>query len=138
MNGYCFVDDNGRLWARGTVIKFPSLFDHEAIIDYAWNGDQVLLEKSKQHRKPMVASPAQYIGIRYVVSRVPSSADHSRRIVEHSYAEIQAGAPWTPFDNSQDFVSRAYGARGGSETRNFLFGVLAVFGLVGFAVASSR
>ncbi len=138
MNAYCFVDAQGRLWARGTVIKFPSVFNHEAIIDYAWNGDQVLLEKSKQQKRPTVTSPSQYQGIPYVVSRMPSSPDHGRRIVEHAYAEIQAAAPWTPFDNCQDFVSRAYGEPNGSDTRNFVLGSLAVLGLIGLAAAASQ
>jgi hypothetical protein len=137
MDAYRFVDARGVRLPRGTAIKFPSLFDHEAIIDYGWNGDQVLLEKSKQHRKPVLASPAQYIGYQFVISRMPISQDHGRRIVEHAYGEIQVGAAWTPLDNCQDFVSRAYGApTGGSVTRNFLLAVFAVFGLVGLAVAS--
>ena len=108
------------------------------IIDYAWNGEQVLLEQSKQHKKPRVASSEEYCDTPFVISRVPTSPEHGLRIVQHAYAEIQAGAPWTAFDNCQDFVSRAYTGRNGSKTRNFVFGALAVVGLVGMAAASSR
>jgi hypothetical protein len=138
MGYFYFCDTNNCPLAQGTAIKFPSLVQHEAIIDYAWNGEAVLLEKSKQHRKPRAASTEEYRNVPFVISRVPSSPAHGLRIVQHAYAEIQAGAPWTAFDNCQDFVSRAYTGRNGSETRNFVFGALAVVGLVGMAAASSR
>lgn len=138
MGYFYFCGANNCPLAQGTAIKFPSLVQHEAIIDYAWNGEPVLLEKSKQHRKPRVASTEEYRNVPFVISRVPSSPTHGLRIVQHAYAEIQAGAPWTAFDNCQDFVSRAYTGRNGSETRSFVFGALAVVGLVGMAAASSR
>jgi hypothetical protein len=138
MGYFYFCDANNCPLAQGTAIKFPSLVQHEAIIDYAWNGQPVLLEKSKQHRKPRVASTEEYRNVPFIISRVPSSPAHGLRIVQHAYAEIQAEAPWTAFDNCQDLVSRAYTGRNGSETRNFVFGALAVVGLVGMAAASSR
>jgi hypothetical protein len=138
MTPYCLGDANGWPLAQGAAIKFPSLVRHEAIFDYAWNGQQVLLEKSKKHKRPTVTSPEEYRDVPFIMSRVPESPEHGLRIVQHAYAEIQAGAPWTAFDNCQDFVSRAYTGRNGSETRNFVFGALAVVGLVGMAAASSR
>ena len=33
---------------------------------------------------------------------------------------VQAGAPWTVFNNCQDFVSMAYNGKPGSETRTLL------------------
>jgi hypothetical protein len=98
----------------------------------------VLLEKSKTQKRPTVTSPEEYRGISFIISRFPTSPEHGLRIVQHAYAEIQAAAPWTAFDNCQDFVSRAYEGRNGSQTRNFVFGALAVLGLVGVAAASSR
>jgi len=138
MGLFYFADVNGRLLAQGTAIKFPSVFHHEAVIDYAWNGEQVLLEKSKKRKKPTVTNPEEYRNIPFIISRVPASPEHGLRIVQHAYAEIQAGAPWTALDNCQDFVSRAYEGRNGSETRNFILGTIAVLGLVGVAAASSR
>jgi hypothetical protein len=138
MMPYLFGDANGFLLTQGTAIKFPSLVRHEAIIDYTWNGEQVLLEKSKKHKRPTVTKPEEYRGVPFIINRVPASPEHGLRIVQHAYAEIQAGAPWTAFDNCQDFVSRAYNGRNGSETRNFVFGTLAVLGFVGLAAASSR
>ena len=138
MATFYFSDANGRPLAQGTAIKFPSVFQHEAIIDYAWNGEQVLLEKSKKQKRPTVTSPEEYRDIPFIISRVPASPEHGLRIDQHAYAEIEAGAPWTAFDNCQDFVSRAYTERDGSETRNFIFGALFVVGLAGMAVASSR
>jgi hypothetical protein len=138
MGPFYFCDANNCPLAQGTAIKFPSLVRHEAIIDYAWNGQQVLLEKSKKQKSPTVTSPEEYRNIPFIISRIPASPEHGLRIVQHAYAEIQAAAPWTAFDNCQDFVSRAYTGRDGSETRNFVFGALAVLGLVGVAAASSR
>jgi hypothetical protein len=136
---YCFCDGNMNPLPQGTAIKFPSVVNHEAIIAYDFCSQQVLLEKSKKYGKPTVTNPEEYRGIPFVISRNPSSPAHGIRIVEHAYAEIQAGGTqWTPFDNCQDFVSRAYAGRNGSETRNFILGALAVAGLVGIAAASSR
>ena len=101
----------GGCCSRGCAIKFPSIYNHEALIDYAWNGEQVLLEKSKQRRKPTITNPEEYRGVPFVISRVPTSPAHGLRIVQHAYAEIEAGALWTVFDNCQDFVSRAYARR---------------------------
>lgn len=138
MGRFYFCDANNCPLAQGTAIKFPSLVHHEVIIDYAWNGEQVLLEKSKQHKKPRVTNPEEYRNVPFIISRVPTSPSHASQIVQRAYAQIQGGAPWTAFDNCQDFVSRAYTGRNGSETRNFVFGALAVVGLVGMAAASSR
>jgi hypothetical protein len=44
MGYFYFCDTNNCPLAQGTAIKFPSLVQHEAIIDYAWNGEPVLLE----------------------------------------------------------------------------------------------
>jgi hypothetical protein len=46
---FCFGDTNRWPLAQETAIRFPTLFRHEAVIDYAWDGEQVLLEKSKKH-----------------------------------------------------------------------------------------
>jgi len=135
---YCFGDVDGNPLPQGTAIKFPSVYHHEAVIDYAWNGEQVLLEKSKKHRRPTITNPEEYLDVPFIISRIPTSPEHGLRIVQHAYAEIEAGAQWTALDNCQDFVSRAYAGRNGSETRNFILGALAVAGLVGIAAASSR
>ena len=126
MQTYCFVDANRNMLPQGYAIKFPSLYDHEAVIAYAWNGEQVLLEKSKKHRRPTITNPEEYRGVPFVLSRIPTSPAHGLRIVQHAYAEIEAGAPWTLFDNCQDFVSRAYKGQNGSPTRDFVFGLCAL------------
>ncbi|HXR16827.1 MAG TPA: hypothetical protein VN777_11580 [Terriglobales bacterium] len=135
---YYFCDVNMNRLPEGTAIKFPSMIRHEAIIAYNFYGQQVLLEKSKKYGKPTVANPEEYRGIPFEISRNPSSPSHGIHILEHAYAEIQAGGTrWTPFDNCQDFVSRAYAGRNGSETRNFVLGALALAGIAGIAAASS-
>jgi hypothetical protein len=136
---YCFCDVNMNRLPQGTAIKFPSVVNHEAIIAYDFYGQQLLLEKSKKYGKPTITDPEEYRGIPFVISRNPSSPGHGIRIVEHAYAEIQAGGTqWTPFDNCQDFVSRAYAGRNGSETRNLVLGALALGVLGAVAVSGAR
>jgi len=136
---YCFCDVNMNRLPQGMAIKFPPVVNHEAIIAYDFYNQQVLLEKSKKYGKPTVTNPEEYRGIPFVISRNPSSPAHGIQIVERAYAEIQSGGTkWTPLDNCQDFVTRAYAGRNGSETRNFVLGALALAGLVGIAAASSR
>jgi hypothetical protein len=128
--GFGLVDANGYLLSQGTAIEFPTIFNHEAIIGYAWNGRQVLLEKSKKHRRPAITDPSEYQGALYRISRSPQSPQHGYNIVQHAYAEVQAGGPWTLLDNCQDFVTRAYEGRNGSKSRNFAFGLALAVGLL--------
>ena len=127
MQTYRLGDANRNPLPQGYAIKFPSLYDHEALIAYAWNGEQVLLEKSKKHRRPTFTSPEEYRGVPFIISRIPTSPAHGVRIVQNASAEIEAsGAPWTLFDNCQDFVSRAYKGQNGSPTRDLVFGLCAL------------
>ena len=136
---YCLVDANMNRLPQGTAIKFPSVANHEAIIAYDFYGQQVLLENSKKYGKPTVTNPEEYRGIPFEISRSPSSPAHGPQIVERAYAEIQREeTKWTLLNNCQEFVSRAYVGRNGSDTRNFVLGALALAGLVGIAAASSR
>ena len=53
-----------------------------------------------------------------------------------SIAAFQAAAPWTAFDNCQILSAAHTQGNNGSETRNLVFGALAVLGLVGVAASS--
>lgn len=130
MQSYTFGDANGLPLAAGTAIKFPTYYNHEAIIAYTHGYRQVLLEKSKKHKVPRIGNPEEYRGLPYVISRVPSSPAHAMAILQHACAEIDAGKPWTIFDNCQDFVSRAYSGKNGSETRNLAYGVATAVGII--------
>jgi hypothetical protein len=135
---YWLVDVDMNHLPQGVAVKFPSVANHEAIIAYDFYGQQVLLENSKKYGKPTVTNPEEYRGIPFEISRRPSSTAHGVQIVERAYAEIQSeGTKWTLLNNCQDFVSRAYAGRNGSETRSFVLGALALAGLVGIAAASS-
>ena len=131
-------DENGNLPPEGTVVEFPSQFDHQAIIAYTEWGEQVLLEKTLLRGGPTVTNPEEYRGVTHVIARRPNSQQHGVLIVRRSIAEVEAGKPWTIFDNCQDFVSRAYDGKSGSKTRSACFGVAALLGLVGIAAASSQ
>jgi hypothetical protein len=135
---YYFCDLKMNPLPQGTAVKFPSVANHEAVIAYDFYGQQVLLENSKKYGKPAVTNPEEYRGIPFEISRMPCSPAHGVQIVERAYAEIQSGGTkWTLLNNCQDFVSRAYAGRNGSDTRNLVLGALALAGLVGFAAASS-
>jgi hypothetical protein len=127
---YVFGDVNGLPLAAGTAIKFPTYYNHEAIIAYRYGWQQVLLEKSKKHKKPRIGDPEEYRGLPFVISRVPSSPAHAMAIIQHACAEIDEGKPWTIFDNCQDFVSRSYSGKSGSESRNVAVGLATALGVL--------
>lgn len=125
-----FLAANRNPLSEGTAISFPSYYDHEVIICYAWNGQQFVLEKSKRIGKPTITDPEVYRGVPFVISRSPRSAEHGSQIVRNGLAEVQSGGkPWSIFDNCQDFVSRAYDRRNGSKSRSVAVGVAAVVGI---------
>jgi hypothetical protein len=135
---YCFDDANRNLLSQGTAIRFPTLHDHEALIDYSWDGKQVLLEARKEHTKPIVTNPEQYRDVPFDISRCPSCTKHGLRIVQHAHAEIGTNELWNDLEVRQSFVSRAYSASKGSQTRNIIVGAaIVVLGVVGIAAASS-
>jgi hypothetical protein len=130
MQTYTFGDADRAPLGAGTAIRFPTYYNHEGIIAYTHGGQQVLLEKSKKYKVPRIGDPEEYRGFPYVISRAPSSPAHAMSILQRACAEIDAGKPWTIFDNCQDFVSRAYSEKNGSETRNLAFGLATVVGVV--------
>jgi hypothetical protein len=118
---YLFGDANGLPLVAATAIKFSTYYNHEAIIAYTHGGQQVLLEKSKKHKKPLIGNPEEYRGLPYVISRAPSSPAHAMSILQHACAEIDEGKPW---------VSRSYSGKNGSQSRNVAVGLATALGIL--------
>ena len=74
MGYFYFCDANNCPLAQGTAIKFPSLVQHEAIIDYAWNGRREAKEQGQTARKPRVTGNSEAITatFHYVIAGIPS------------------------------------------------------------------
>jgi hypothetical protein len=117
---------------RGTALQFGAV--HKGIVGYLPNGQQVILNKSKKFGRPVASTPEEFNGLAVKIVRAPKSAGDSARIEENGWKLVRAGAPWTWFDNCEDFVSRCYNGQPGSETRNALVaaGALGVLLLVVF------
>jgi hypothetical protein len=122
-----FVDEFNRPLPAGTALKDPRTL-HEGIVAYAQTGQQVMLHKPLLKR-PVITPPSEFAdGKRPVVrTRVPQSPAETQAVLQRAVAQVQSGAPWTLFDNCEDFVSRSYTGQSGSPTRNVVLGVLAVF-----------
>jgi hypothetical protein len=112
--------------AGGTAIEdCTSLSSHQAIIAYRY-GQQVVIENSFRYRHAVVIPSIQFNGGKMAcVVRAPNDQWHGEQIVQRAYADVVAEVRWTPFNNCQDLVTRAYEGKNGSKTRNFVLGGLA-------------
>lgn len=135
-----FVDEFNRPLPGGAALKNPCTL-HEGIVAYnRYNGQQVMLHKSPSIGRAAMTDPSVFADgkCQLVRTRVPESPAHAEAIVQRAWAEVQRSATWTLFDNCEDFVSRAYTGQGGSATRNFSLGLVAVGGFCAFAMGASR
>jgi hypothetical protein len=112
-----FSDDYQRPLPRGTALGFGQI--HQGVVSYLPSGQQVILNKSMKSKRPVVSPPEEFTGlaVRYV-RPVPQTVVESLRIDLTAWNLVRAGAPWTIFDNCQDFVSLCYDGKPGSETRS--------------------
>lgn len=132
-----FVDEFNRPLPGGTALKDPRSL-HEGIVGYvSQTGQQVILHKSPRIGRAAITEPSVFAdGKRPLVrTRVPQSPAKAQAVLQRAVAQVQSGAPWTLFDNCEDFVSRAYTGQSGSATRNVVLVLLVVVGLC--AVVSS-
>jgi hypothetical protein len=112
---------------RGTAVQLGVV--HQGIVGYQ-NYQQVIYNKSKRFGRPVVSAPEEFNGLAAQVVRMPKNDHEGARIEQNALNLIQAGAPWTLLDNCQDFVSRCYDGKSGSETRNLLVGAGIVVGVL--------
>ena len=123
-----YVDQCQRPLPAGTALGFGPV--HQGIVAYLSGGRQVILNTSLKHGRPVVSPPEEFAGISVKLVRpVPQTCQESDRIHQNAWKLLQAGAPWTIFNNCQDFVSLACDGKPGSETRRLAAAgaVLAVF-----------
>lgn len=118
----------------GTVLQFGLV--HVGIVGYQ-NGQQVILNKSKRFGRPVASRPEEFEGDAVKVVRSPQTLQDGARIEKNAWNLIQEGAPWTLLDNCQDFVSRCYDGKAGSETRSLVVG-LGLFACLLFLVVGSE
>ena len=133
-----FVDEHNRPLPGGTALKDPCSWGHEGIVAYVGT-HQVMLHKPLSSGRPVMTSPSEFSNgkCKAVRTRTPQSASEGAAIVQRAWTEVQrGGTPWTVFDNCEDFVSRAYTGKGGSATRSFVLGLLALGGICAFAIGA--
>jgi hypothetical protein len=128
---FVYRDQFGFPLAGGTAIEDrTSPIQHQGIIAYR-SGDQVVIENSFRYRQAVVIPSIQFNGgkIAWVV-RTPNDQRHGEQIVQRAYADVVAEVKWTPFNNCQDLVTRAYEGKNGSKTRNLVVGALAAVAVI--------
>jgi hypothetical protein len=115
-----YVDEYGMPLPGGTALGFGPV--HQGIVAYRYP-QQVILNTSLKSGRPVVSQPEEFnsLPVRYV-RPLPESAQESTRIEQNAWKLVEAGAPWTVFNNCQDFVSLCYTGKPGSATRNFVVG----------------
>jgi hypothetical protein len=114
-----YVDESQRPLPGGTALGFGPI--HQGILAYLNTGEQVILNTSLKHGRPVVSPVEEFNGIPVrVVRPLPKTWEDSVRIQQNAWKLVQAGVPWTVFNNCQDFVSMAYNGKPGSETRTLL------------------
>jgi hypothetical protein len=128
---FVYCDQFGIPLAGGTAIEDrTTLIHHQAIIAYRY-GEQVVIENSFRHRQAVVIPSIQFNGgkIAWPVRR-PNDQRHGEQIVQRACADVDAEVKWTPFNNCQDLVTRAYEGKNGSKTRNIVLGGLAAVAVI--------
>ena len=125
---HIFFDQNGKPWPRATVVLPEPFPQHWGMLDYLPTGEQIVLHKSKKLGQAVVTWPHEYMDrpgrYRVLVPRTDQQADEW---LNRAYAGVEAGELWLPFDDCQDFISRAISGHDGSPTRDGIVGAL-VFG----------
>ena len=128
-----FTDEYGFPLPQGTAICLQPYSPHTGIIGYLPTGEQIVAHNSKQRGKCVVTWPEEFndFGIPVVILAYPLSLEHGEQIWRNGLVDVELEIPWSPGDNCQDFVSRAYIGRNGSPTRDaILNGVVLIGGLV--------
>jgi hypothetical protein len=110
-----YLDEYQRPLPAGAALGFGPI--HQGILAYL-NGQQVILNTSLKHGRPVVSPVEEFDGVPVrLVRPLPQTWQDSIRIQQNAWSLVQAGAPWTIFNNCQDFVSMSYDGKPGSKTR---------------------
>ena len=118
-----FTDELGMPLLKGTAISLEPYSPHWGIIDYLPTGEQVVHHNSKRHGRAVTTWPEEFNDghIPVCVVAMPLSVEDGERICQNARLDVKRGIPWSPGDNCQDFVTRAYVGRNGSPTRDGFF-----------------
>jgi hypothetical protein len=113
-----YLDEYQRPLPAGAALGFGPI--HQGIVAYL-NGQQVILNTSFKHGRPVVSQPEEFNGDRVrLVRPLPKTWEDSMRIQQNAWNLVQAGSLWTIFNNCQDFVSLSYDGKPGSEARKLV------------------
>jgi len=113
-----YLDAHQRPLPAGAALGFGPI--HQGILAYL-NGQQVILNTSLKHGRPVVSPLEEFSGVPVrLVRPLPKTWEDSARIQQNAWNLVQAGSPWTIFNNCQDFVSLSYDGKPGSETRKLV------------------
>jgi hypothetical protein len=125
---HTFFDQNGKPWPRASVVLPEAFPQHWGMLDYLPTGEQIVLHKSKKLGQAVVTWPHEYMDRpgRYRVL-VPRSDQQADEWLNGAYIGVEIGELWLPFDDCQDFISRAVTGHDGSPTRDGILSAL-VFG----------
>lgn len=121
----CLGDENGAPLPRGTAVALIPFPQHAGFVDYTIDGEQVVLHKSKRHKRAVVTWPEEFNEgrLRHRVLQFPENERQADEWLRRAYAD---DSPWTGADNCQDFVWQAITGRKKSPTRDAIIGLGAV------------
>jgi hypothetical protein len=122
-----YTDERGFLLPRGTVVHLHPGSPHTGIIGYDEFGTQVVAHNSKKFGKAVVSSLEDFNDTNLPVRYTAPANDHDgQRIWDNAMSDVERGVLWSPWNNCQDFVSRAISGQNGSPTRDLLVGIAAL------------
>jgi hypothetical protein len=123
-----YIDEQGNLLPHGTIVDLQPRSPHAGIVGYDEFGTQVVVHNSKKFGQAVVSLPEDFndanLPVRY--TRLPVNAQDGQRIWQNAISDVARGVRWSPWNNCQDFVSRAVSGQNGSPTRDLLFGIAAL------------
>jgi len=123
----CYTDELGNFLPHGTIVDLQPRSPHTGIVGYDEFGTQVIAHNSKKFGHAVVSLPQDFndasLQVRYTL---PANDRDGWRIWQNAVSDVERGVRWSPWNNCQDFVSRAVSGQNGSPTRNLLFGIAAL------------
>jgi len=99
-----YLDQYRRPLPGGAASGFGAI--HQGILAYLADGQHVILNTSLKHGRPVISPLNEFSGMPFTLVRpLPSTWEDSIRIQQNAWNLVKAGAPWTIFNNGQDFVT---------------------------------
>jgi hypothetical protein len=122
-----YTDEQGNFLPLGTIVDLQPRSPHTGILGYDEFGTQVVAHNSKKFRQAVVSLLEDFNDASFPVRyTLPANNQDGARIWQNAVSDVERGVRWSPWNNCQDFVSRAVSGQNGSPTRNLLFGIAAL------------